>query len=84
MPASSVSVEFLARSSPPSPDASLERELGRSKMSVVFLARDVALDRPVAIKLLPEVMASSPPLRERFLRQLAQDGGLAFWKLEAR
>jgi len=48
---------------------SLEREVGRGGMAVVFLARDVALDRPVAIKLLPEALAAQPELRDRFLRE---------------
>ena len=38
-------------------------------MGIVFLARDVALDRPVAIKLLPPEMAADAGLRERFLRE---------------
>lgn len=48
---------------------SLERELGRGGMGVVYLAREVRLDRPVAIKLLPPSKASDPTLRERFLRE---------------
>ena len=48
---------------------SILRELGRGGMGVVFLAREVHLDRLVAIKLLPPDKADRPELRERFLRE---------------
>src|SRR5512140_2997938 len=38
-------------------------------MGVVYLAREVLLDRPVAIKLLPPALAARPELRDRFLRE---------------
>ncbi len=38
-------------------------------MGVVYLAREVALERLVAIKLLPPHLASQPALRERFIRE---------------
>ncbi|MDH5315186.1 MAG: serine/threonine protein kinase [Gemmatimonadota bacterium] len=47
----------------------VERELGRGGMGVVFLARDLTLDRPVAIKLLAPALAADSRARERFLRE---------------
>jgi serine/threonine-protein kinase len=48
---------------------SLDRELGRGGMGIVYLAREVHLDRSVAIKLLPPERAAQPALRDRFLRE---------------
>jgi serine/threonine-protein kinase len=48
---------------------SIVRELGRGGMGIVFLARDVALERPVAIKLLPPLLALDRSHRERFVRE---------------
>ena len=48
---------------------SLERELGRGGMGIVYLAREVRLDRLVAIKVLPPHLASNEELRVRFLRE---------------
>jgi serine/threonine-protein kinase len=56
---------------------SIERELGRGGMGIVLLARDVALDRPVAIKLLPPHLAASPTERGRFLKEARTAAGLS-------
>jgi hypothetical protein len=64
-----ISPEFLALQAAVAGEYSLVRELGRGGMGVVFLAREVALDRLVAIKLLPPVLACDGRLRERFLRE---------------
>ncbi len=48
----------------------IERLLGRGGMGAVYLARDLTLDRLVAVKELPSEFASDPLLRERFLREV--------------
>src|SRR5436190_10131917 len=63
------SSEFKARSRALAPDFVLEREIGRGGMGIVYLGVDVKLDRPVAIKVLPELLAGVPEIRERFLRE---------------
>jgi serine/threonine-protein kinase len=69
--------EFLALQTAVAGTFSIERELGRGGMGIVFLARDVALDRPVAIKLLPPAFVERPELRERFLREARTAAGLS-------
>lgn len=64
-----VSPEFLELQAAVAGRYSLVRELGRGGMGIVFLAREVALDRLVAIKLLPPAVCGDAVLRERFLRE---------------
>jgi serine/threonine-protein kinase len=61
--------DFLALQTALAGRYSLERELGRGGMGIVYLAHEVSLDRPVALKVLPPLVATQAPLRERFLRE---------------
>lgn len=54
----------------------ISRSLGRGGMGAVYLARDLALDLPVAIKVLRPDLASSPENRERFRREARTAAGL--------
>jgi len=72
-----VSAEFLALQQVLAGRYSIERELGRGGMGIVLLARDVALDRLVAIKLLPPHLAASAESRDRFLREARTAAGLS-------
>jgi serine/threonine-protein kinase len=55
----------------------LECEIGRGGMGIVYLARDLRLDRRVAIKTLPPHLAGDSVVRERFLREARTAGRLS-------
>src|SRR4029079_3914671 len=61
--------EFLELQAALAGEYSLQRELGRGGMGIVYLARDVQLDRDVAIKVLPSHLARTAESRERFVRE---------------
>ena len=71
------SPEFLDLQTALAGEYSLQRELGRGGMGVVYLARDVQLDRDVAIKVLPAHLARDPEARERFVREARMAAGLS-------
>jgi len=72
-----LSPEFLALQEALLGRYSLERELGRGGMGTVYLARDVRLDRPVAIKFLRADLASDAAARARFLHEARTAARLA-------
>jgi uncharacterized RDD family membrane protein YckC len=47
----------------------VERALGRGGMGAVYAARDTSLDRPVALKIIPDELAGNTTLEERFIRE---------------
>src|SRR6185437_16447167 len=69
--------EFIALQEALAGEYSLERELGRGGMGVVYLAREVQLDRLVAIKVLPPEFATRSEIRDQFLREARTAAGLS-------
>lgn len=69
MSAAAPSPEFLALQQAVAGRFSLVRELGRGGMGIVFLARDLSLERLVAIKLLPPALGGQAEARDRFVRE---------------
>jgi hypothetical protein len=50
-------------------DFDVKKKLGQGGMGVVYLAQQVSLDRPVALKVLSKEMAAKPAFVERFVRE---------------
>ncbi len=59
------------------PHLQLVRELGSGGMATVFLARDPALKRDVAVKVLAGALAADPSARARFEREAQAVAGLS-------
>jgi len=55
----------------------LERLLGRGGMASVWLADDQVLERPVAVKIIADTIASDPEFRARFRREARTAAGLS-------
>ncbi|HEU4722971.1 MAG TPA: serine/threonine-protein kinase [Gemmatimonadaceae bacterium] len=71
------SPDFLDLQAALAGEYSLQRELGRGGMGIVYLARDVQLDRDVAIKVLPSHLARTAESRDRFVREARTAAGLS-------
>ncbi|HVF39758.1 MAG TPA: serine/threonine-protein kinase [Gemmatimonadaceae bacterium] len=76
-PARDIPAEFSEIAAAISAQYQLQSELGRGGMGVVFLARDLRLDRLVAIKMLLPHIANDEKVRERFLREARTAASLA-------
>jgi serine/threonine-protein kinase len=64
-----VSQEFTLPVAHQLPGYQLQERIGHGSMGIVFKARQLSMDRPVAIKVLHPRLASNPKDLERFLRE---------------
>ena len=71
-----LTANFIALQTALAGEYSLECELGRGGMGIVYLAREVRLSRRVAIKVLPPELTAQAHLRAAFLREAQTAAGL--------
>jgi serine/threonine-protein kinase len=68
--------DFIAVQAALAGEYSLDCEIGRGGVGIVYLAREAHLARQVAIKVLPPALADRPELRAAFLREARMVAGL--------
>lgn len=57
-------------------DFKIIKELGRGGMAIVYEARQISLDRNVAIKIIPQALVEEPEYLERFKREASSAANL--------
>lgn len=60
----------------PAADYELRQEIGQGGMAVVYEARQTAIDRSIAVKMIRSDLVQNPHLRDRFLFEAAVTGDL--------